>query len=244
MIEDLDKLIELQNTDTNIRRLRKLLDTAGERRAAIENEFNEQASAVRAIQDRRQGLTSKRSELEKQIADNKVYLERAERNLKHAQNSKEYETAMREIDALQKGISTLENQTVEMLDELETVDKELTERADEIAGHDSKLADALAVHDDEAAKAEAELKSETAKRAASFATLSPQLASVYDRLATRSRDGIAVAEVQSGSCSACYMSLRPQMLLEVKRGTEIITCENCARILYVVKAPAGEATVA
>ena len=244
MIEDLDKLIELQNTDTNIRRLRKLLDTAGERRAAIENEFNEQASAVRAIQDRRQGLTSKRSELEKQIADNKVYLERAERNLKHAQNSKEYETAMREIDALQKGISTLENQTVEMLDELETVDKELTERADEIAGHDSKLADALAVHDDEAAKAEAELKSETAKRAASFATLSPQLASVSDRLATRSRDGIAVAEVQSGSCSACYMSLRPQMLLEVKRGTEIITCENCARILYVVKAPAGEATVA
>lgn len=244
MIEDLDKLIELQNTDTNIRRLRKLLDTAGERRAAIENEFNEQASAVRAIQDRRQGLTSKRSELEKQIADNKVYLERAERNLKHAQNSKEYETAMREIDALQKGISTFENQTVEMLDELETVDKELTERADEIAGHDSKLADALAVHDDEAAKAEAELKSETAKRAASFATLSPQLASVYDRLATRSRDGIAVAEVQSGSCSACYMSLRPQMLLEVKRGTEIITCENCARILYVVKAPAGEATVA
>jgi len=244
VIEDLDKLIELQNTDTNIRRLRKLLDTAGERRAAIENEFNEQASAVRAIQDRRQGLTSKRSELEKQIADNKVYLERAERNLKHAQNSKEYETAMREIDALQKGISTLENQTVEMLDELETVDKELTERADEIAGHDSKLADALAVHDDEAAKAEAELKSETAKRAASFATLSPQLASVYDRLATRSRDGIAVAEVQSGSCSACYMSLRPQMLLEVKRGTEIITCENCARILYVVKAPAGEATVA
>lgn len=244
MIEDLDKLIELQNTDTNIRRLRKLLDTAGERRAAIENEFNEQASAVRAIQDRRKGLTSKRSELEKQIADNKVYLERAERNLKHAQNSKEYETAMREIDALQKGISTLENQTVEMLDELETVDKELTERADEIAGHDSKLADALAVHDDEAAKAEAELKSETAKRAASFATLSPQLASVYDRLATRSRDGIAVAEVQSGSCSACYMSLRPQMLLEVKRGAEIITCENCARILYVVKAPAGEATVA
>ncbi len=244
MIEDLDKLIELQNTDTNIRRLRKLLDTAGERRAAIENEFNEQASAVRAIQDRRQGLTSKRSELEKQIADNKVYLERAERNLKHAQNSKEYETAMREIDALQKGISTFENQTVEMLDELETVDKELAERADEIAGHDSKLADALAVHDDEAAKAEAELKSETAKRAASFATLSPQLASVYDRLATRSRDGIAVAEVQSGSCSACYMSLRPQMLLEVKRGTEIITCENCARILYVVKAPAGEATVA
>jgi hypothetical protein len=58
---------------------------------------------------------------------------------------------------------------------------------------------------------------------------------VYDRLAQRSRDGIAVAEVVNGSCSACYMSLRPQAYLNVKRGDEISLCENCARILYVPK---------
>lgn len=52
-------------------------------------------------------------------------------------------------------------------------------------------------------------------------------------MAQRSKDGIAVAEVVNGSCSACFMSLRPQMQLEVKRGDQIITCENCARILYM-----------
>ena len=78
----------------------------------------------------------------------------------------------------------------------------------------------------------AEYERDTSGREAVFSTLPPQLASVYNRLAQRSRDGIAVAEVVNGSCSACFMALRPQMLVEVRRGGQIITCESCTRILY------------
>ena len=54
-----------------------------------------------------------------------------------------------------------------------------------------------------------------------------------------------MAEVVNGSCSACFMSLRPQMQVEVKRGDQIITCESCTRILYVApKAEQSEATSA
>jgi predicted nucleic acid-binding Zn-ribbon protein len=52
-------------------------------------------------------------------------------------------------------------------------------------------------------------------------------------MATRSRDGIAVAEVKNGACSACFMSLRPQMLVELKTTDKMITCESCTRILYI-----------
>ena len=44
---------------------------------------------------------------------------------------------------------------------------------------------------------------------------------------------IAVAEVVNSACSACYMQLRPQVVLNVKKGDEIIVCENCSRILYM-----------
>ena len=60
-------------------------------------------------------------------------------------------------------------------------------------------------------------------------------ASIYDRLAQRSRDGVAVAEVVGGACSACYMHLRPQVQLNVKKGDEIVVCENCSRIMYMPK---------
>lgn len=230
---ELEKLIDLQKTDTNLRRLKQIVDTAEAKRAEIEQEFEQHAFSIREIQNRRDALHADRAELERQIAENKTYLERADRNLKHAQNQKEYETAMRETDALQKQIAAFENQIVEKMTAAEEVEKELADRADEISGLDSKRNEALKSFDEVVSRSEAEFAAETKKRAEVFDTLPAQLASVYNRLAQRSRDGIAVAEVVNGSCAACFMSLRPQMQLEVKRGDKIITCESCTRILYI-----------
>jgi predicted nucleic acid-binding Zn-ribbon protein len=236
---ELEKLIDLQKTDTNIRRLKKLVETADTRRADIEQEFEKHASSIRDIQNRRDQFVSERAELEKQIAENKSYLERADRNLKHAQNQKEYETAMRETDALQKQIAAFETQTIEKMTGLEEVEKELADRAEEIASLDGKRAEAVSGFDAELAQSRSELEAEEQRRQEVFATLPAQLAAVYNRLAQRSRDGIAVAEVRNGSCSACFMSLRPQMQVEVKRGDQIITCESCSRILYIPESKAA-----
>lgn len=230
---ELAKLVDLQKTDTNIRRLKKAIETADERRAGIEQEFERHASSIREIQARGDALRAEHADLEKQIAENKTYLERADRNLKHAQNQKEYETAMRETDALNKQIGALEAQALEKMTAVEEVEKTLAERAAEIDSLEANRAAALADFDAEIAKARGEFETESAKRHEVFVTLPKNLASVYDRMAQRSRDGIAVAEVVNGSCSACFMKLRPQMQLEVKKGDQIITCESCTRILYM-----------
>jgi predicted nucleic acid-binding Zn-ribbon protein len=233
---ELEKLIDLQITDTNIRRLKTSIETAEDRRAGIEHEFEQHAFSIREIQGRRDRLHAERAELEKQIAENKTYLERADRNLKHAQNQKEYETAMRETDALQKQIAAYEAQIIEKMTAVEEVEKELESRAEEISTLDAKREEALSSFDAEVAAHREELEEVLKRRNDVFVTLPAQLASVYNRLAQRSRDGIAVAEVVNGSCSACFMSLRPQMQVEVKRGDQIITCESCTRILYVAPA--------
>lgn len=236
MKAELEKLIDLQRTDTNIRRLKKSIETAEERRASIEQEFEQHAFSVREIQGTRDRLQAERADLEKQIAENKTYLERANRNLKHAQNQKEYETAMRETDAIQKLIAGFETQTIERMTGVEEVEKELESRADEISSLDAKRDEALAAFDAQLATVRGELDEELRRRNEVFVTLPAQLASVYNRMAQRSRDGIAVAEVVNGSCSACFMSLRPQMQVEVKRGDQIITCESCTRILFIPSA--------
>ena len=234
MKAELEKLIDLQKTDSNIRRLKKSIETADERRASIEQEFEQHAFSIRELQGNRDRLQAERADLERQIAENKSYLERADRNLKHAQNQKEYETAMRETDALQKQIAAFETQIIEKMGGVEEVEKELESRAEEINTLDAKRDGALKVFDDELAANSAELDEELKRRNDVFVTLPTQLAAVYNRLAQRSRDGIAVAEVVNGSCSACFMSLRPQMQVEVKRGDQIITCESCSRILYML----------
>jgi len=230
---ELEKLVELQKTDTNIRRLKRSLETAEQRRAGLEHEFEQHAFSIREIQGKRDNLNAERANLEKQIAENKTYLERADRNLKHSQNQKEYETAMRETDALQKQIAALETQTLEKITATEDLEKELAERAEEINTLDVKREAALKEFDSKIEAERKELAGELERRNEVFVTLPDRLAAVYDRLAQRSRDGIAVAEVVNGSCSACFMSLRPQMQLEVKKGDQIITCESCTRILYI-----------
>ncbi len=232
---ELEKLIDLQKTDTNLRRLKKQLDTADQRRADLEQEFERHASSIREVQGRRDTLTTEKTALENQIQDNKTYLERADRNLKHAQNQKEYETAMREMDALQKQIAAFETQIVEKMAAVEEVEKELESRAEEICSIDSKRAEELKGFDAQLAADQAEFDTDTKNRESVFSTLPAQLASVYNRLAQRSRDGIAVAEVVNGSCSACFMALRPQMQVEVRKGEQIVTCESCARILFIAR---------
>lgn len=242
MRSELEKLIELQKTDTNIRRLKKSIDSAEQRRANLEQEFEQHAFSIRQIQAKRDGLHAERAELEKQIAENKNYLERADRNLKHAQNQKEYETAMREMDAFQKQINAFETQIIEKMSAAEEVEKELADRADEINSLDSKREAAFKEFDTAVDAERKALDEELKRRNEVFVTLPDRLAAVYNRLSQRSRDGIAVAEVVNGSCSACYMSLRPQMQLEVKKGKEIVTCESCSRILFIPINKEAEAT--
>ena len=234
MKSELEKLIELQKTDTNIRRLKKSIETADQRRADIEQEFEQHAFEIREIQTKSDTAKAERAKLEAEIAEAKSQLERADRNLKNAQDQKQYETAMRDADVLHKKISALETEVLEKMTTIEEVEKVLAERADEISSLEGNREKAVSKFANELAKHQSELKSETKNRAKVFETLPKNLAGVYDRMATRSRDGIAVAEVKNSSCSACFMKLRPQVLVEIKMSDQIITCESCARILYIV----------
>jgi predicted nucleic acid-binding Zn-ribbon protein len=226
--------------DSAIRALKGAINTADQKRAEIEQEFERHASSIRELQGRHEALKAEKAGFERQLDESRTYQERAERNLKHSQNQKEYEAAMREVDTCQKQIATAETSIAEVEEKIAEVEKELAERAEEIESFEGKRAAAIAEFDRGVAESKAKLEVESKSREEAFATLPAQLASVYNRLVQRSRDGIAVAEVVGGSCSACFMALRPQMQMEVKRGDQIITCESCTRILYV----AIEATAA
>ena len=45
--------------------------------------------------------------------------------------------------------------------------------------------------------------------------------------------GIALAEAADGRCTVCQMTIRPQVMQELRQGLEaLIFCESCKRILY------------
>lgn len=244
MKAELQKLIALQNLDTTIRKLEKDQQATPERRAEIEKEFDQRAFEIRALENRRDEAKHTRARLENEAVEQRGRAERAERNLMSSKKPDEYTAAIREADAARKQISGLETQILEQMEQLEQAETALQERAGEIASLNSDREAKLKAFDEETGTIGERLAAARKEREEVFASLPKPMSAMYSRIGARIRDGVAVAEARNRSCSACFMSLRPQVMAEVRRGEDIITCDNCGRILYVAPAEPVKADAA
>jgi len=238
---ELQKLVSLQNLDTTIRKLEKQLEAIPQRRAEIEGEFDQRAFEIRALESRRDEAKHTRARLENDVIEQRGKVERAERNLMSSKKQDEYTAAIREADAARKQISALETQILETLEILEQAEAALNERAAEIASLNSDREARLKIFDDETSAQSELLTKARAERDQVAASLPKALSSLYGRISARIRDGVAVAEARNRSCTACFMSLRPQVMSEIRRGEEVITCDNCGRILYYIPSESVQA---
>jgi len=241
---ELQKLIALQNLDTSIRKLETDQQAIPERRAEIEREFDQRAFEIRALESRRDEAKHTRARLETEVADQRSRAERAERNLMSSKKQEEYTAAIREADAARKQISALETQILEQMEQLEQAEAALNERAAEIASLNSDREARLKAFDEETGTIGDRLAAARKEREEVFANLPKQMSGMYARIRARIRDGVAVAEARNRSCSACFMSLRPQVMAEIRRGEDVITCDNCGRILYYVPSDSLQADAA
>ena len=232
MKAELSQLIALQKTDTNIRRLQAEIASIPERRAEIEKEFDQRAFEIHALEERRDTAFHERARLEKEIFEQKQRAERADRNLMAAKKPEEYTAAIREADAARKQISSLETSVLEQMEAFETAEKELNERAPEVEHLRVDMEARFKAFDEQVQVQQQELEKTRRERERLLNELPKPMSSLYKRISARIRDGIAVAEARNGSCTACFMALRPQVMADVRRGNEVITCDNCNRILY------------
>ena len=53
----------------------------------------------------------------------------------------------------------------------------------------------------------------------------------YERL-MGARDGAGMVSMMKSSCGSCYTKLPPQMVIEVKENSKIISCPSCSIFLF------------
>lgn len=236
MRAELEQLIALQHADTSRRRLQAELDAIPQRRAEIESEFDQRAFEFKAIETRLAEARERRAALERELAETRTRAEKAERDLMSSTNSKAYEAAIREIDSAKKHISTLETQIIELMETVEQAERETAEREPEIARLRAELDERLRAFEEQTRTQAEQLAATSAERDRIVSEMPKSAHALYKRISERIRDGVAVAEARNNSCSACHIALRPQVMAEVRRGDEVILCDNCNRILYYVPA--------
>jgi len=57
------------------------------------------------------------------------------------------------------------------------------------------------------------------------------LLALFERL-FKSKGDAAVVAIEHGVCTGCHMKVTTATAAQVKVGKEIVSCENCGRILY------------
>lgn len=147
-------------------------------------------------------------------------------------NPRELQTLQDEIGALKRRISHLEDQEIELMEQIEPLDADLSG----LAAQRSALDDQGGALRGQIAEAEVDIGAEidkvTAERAELAAGIEPELLAEYETLRPQ-LGGIAIARLVGGSCGGCHLALSAVEVDRIKRlpPEEPARCEECGRLL-------------
>ncbi len=234
MLEVIEKLLILQDRDRRILRLQRELESLGpQRRALLEKADKAQASMEDARQKTRH-LESERKKLELEVNARQEQIDRYSLQQFQTKKNEEYRALTHEIDLCKAEIVKLEDRELEIMEHAEAAHKAVsdataqTETTKQESGR--QLAD-IAAREDTLKKHLAEAIDGRADLAESAGDTG---LAIYERLRKSKGDRVLVG-VEHGACGGCHMKLPAQIVLACRGDQSIVTCPNCARILYYTR---------
>ena len=145
---------------------------------------------------------------------------------------KDLERMQHELDSLERRITTLEDEELEVMEQLEEAQGALDQLQRQVAEVDERLAALVAERDRRTAEIDAELSGLTADRGPKVEDVPADLLALYDRLRV-SKNGVGAAELRARQCGGCRLTLDNSELSQIKAAPSdlVIRCEECQRIL-------------
>ncbi len=138
-----------------------------------------------------------------------------------------------ELRTLKRDISTAEEEGLGLVEQAEAAESEAARLSAEIAAAEPVLAEFTHNVERELEQARARLERLSTQRLASRtgADFDGEAFVLYERL-LEVREGVALAELEGRICQMCFMEVTPNLYVRVVRGTEVVQCPSCDRILY------------
>jgi len=231
MLPDLKLVIRLQDIDKRLEDLAREIAALPKHIAEIEKKLGAHERRLEADRAALLANQKERKKCEGDIQMQEQKITKLKDQMLDAKTNDQYRAFQNEIEFCQKEIRKFEDRILELMGESEPLDKAV--KAAEAALKQEKAeveAEKQQARERTAAdqKAAAELKTE---RNSIAAEIPRTLLDRYERV-RKSRRGIAIAEVVEGRCGVCQMLLRPQFYQDLRKGTEVMACESCQRILY------------
>jgi hypothetical protein len=145
---------------------------------------------------------------------------------------KDLERMQGELESLQRRITSLEDDELEVMARLEDAQRDLDALTEQVSAADERLAALSTARDSKTKELDERLQGVSAERGPAAEAIPEDLLALYDRLRS-SKGGVAVGELRARECSGCRLSLDPGELASIRAAApdEVIRHDECQRIL-------------
>lgn len=233
MQASLQALLHLQEVDRDIFRVQEELKRLPIERQARKSEIDRRLVHLRELKHQAQELRVRVKEIEDQTTVQRQRVRKIESEAASSRQDMALLAAYQhEIRTLKRDINGSEEEGLALVEKVEGIEKQAAALEAEIDAEQKLFVEFSANVDRELAQAQAgltKLTSERGKRRSK--ELTPEALALYTRL-LKAREGNAMAELQGRICQACFMEIPTNMIVRVARGTEIVQCPSCDRILF------------
>lgn len=226
------ELWALQTTDLAVEAMRQHL-TELEKQKGVAPGL--QAARQEAAQADRELATWKEKQrgLEVQMRDLASRIQAAERDLMsgRVRNPKELEGMQANLEALRRRRSSLEDDDLEAMLEIERCQKQADVAHLAVAAEEARWQADQARLAADLGRSVAELKALAGRLSQQWEAISPQDKEFYRSLRQR-KGGRALALERDSTCTACGVTLPTGMVQAIHGGEERIFCPSCGRLLH------------
>jgi predicted nucleic acid-binding Zn-ribbon protein len=230
-------LLQLQRVDSTIDRLQARLAHLPEQAAleALEARAGELDSQIAERQAVFDDVSTRQRRLDFEV-DTLVQKIKAESGRLYSgvvSNAKELQGISREVEALKRRKSVLEDNDLEVMEERDGVEKELEALTTERSSLAAEIERGRVARDQSAGETGLQLDAADVERQRWVPRVDPQLLKVYDTIRA-SKGGVGAAAMVDGTCQGCHMRLPAQEAERVRTAGGLVRCDECQRILVVM----------
>jgi len=233
MQEVLAALLRLQELDQHIFRAQAELTRLPAERTQRKAELERRAQKLADTRSEAQKLRVRIKEFEDSSTVHRQRVRKVENEAAGARQDMALLVAFQhEIRTLKREINNCEEQGLLLVDQVETLEKDALAQEQALAGEQKDFAehDANVQRELEAAQKRLdELGAERKKRLTG--AIPPDALTTYNRVLA-ARQGQALAELDGKACQACFIDVPANVVVRVQRGSELVNCPGCARILF------------
>jgi predicted nucleic acid-binding Zn-ribbon protein len=228
---ELEQLLVLQDRQQKIKQIETEIETVPLQRNSLEAQLAASVAGVEVLKQKNRHVEMDRKKLELDVGTRAESIARLKTQQYQTRKNDEFQAIGHEIERYENEIRKIEDEELELMVQADTIKVDLAEEEKKAGVVRESIARQTKDLEAKSTTLQSQLEELSKERAEIAGKIDEDLLSRFERLFKSKGDAVVVA-LEHEVCTGCHMKVTTQTAHRVKAGKEIVSCENCGRILY------------